>query len=246
MSSSLVRVFGWLSYGAMLLVVFTISGYFAFSGFVRSGVTAVPDLEGLAREEAAALVQDHGLELLIREEPRFDEKVPEGYVLLQDPRGGSLVKRGSPVEIVTSLGQELIEVPELAGQALQAAQVTLSASGLTLGQTLGVYSTVGQPGTVVSQSPAPGAEVGSAAAVDLFLSLEGRNETFLMPDLVYRRFDDVESYFERYGFRLGSVKFEFYEGIAPGTVLRQHPLPGHRLRRHNVISLVVTTEEIES
>ena len=245
MSLSVLRLFGWVSYGAVMLVVFTVSGYLAFSGFVRSGVTAVPDIQGLAKEEASALLQDQGLELLIREEPRYDEKVPGGHVLLQDPKGGSLVKRGSPVEIVTSMGQELLEVPDLDGQALQAAQVTLSASGLTLGQTFGVYSSEGQPGTVVSQSPASGSQVGRASAVDLFLSLEGRNETFLMPDLVYRRFSDVKPYFEQYGFRLGSVKFEYYEGIAPGTVLRQHPLPGHRLRRHNVISMVVTTEDAE-
>jgi serine/threonine-protein kinase len=246
MMSSLLKALGWLVYAGVLLVVFSISGYFAFNLFVRSGVTAVPSLEGLPRESAAALLQDHGLELVVREEPRYDEDVPRGHVLLQSPKGGSLVKRGSNVEIVTSLGQELIQVPQLEGQALQAAQVTLSAVGLTLGRTLGVYSRTGQPGTVVTQSPPTGTLAGRGESIDLYLSLEGRDDTVLMPDLAYRRYSEVTAYFEQRGFRIGSVKFEAYEGIAPGTVLRQHPLPGHRLRRHDVVSMVVTTTETES
>jgi beta-lactam-binding protein with PASTA domain len=171
MMSSFLKALGWLAYAGVLFVVFSISGYLAFNLFVRSGVTAVPNIEGLARESAAGLLQDHGLELVVREEPRYDEEVPGGHVLLQNPKGGSLVKRGSSVEIVTSLGQELIQVPQLEGQALQTAQVTLSAVGLNLGRTLGVYSRTGQPGTVVTQSPPPGKLVGRDVAVDLFLSL---------------------------------------------------------------------------
>ena len=64
-----------------------------------------------------------------------------------------------------------------------------------------------------------------------------------MPDLVYRDFEATRSFFERRNFRLGSIKFEFYEGISPGVILRQYPLPGHPLRRQDVISLVVATAE---
>jgi beta-lactam-binding protein with PASTA domain len=64
-----------------------------------------------------------------------------------------------------------------------------------------------------------------------------------MPDLVYREYEAVRRFFERQSFRLGSVKFESYEGIEAGVVLRQFPLPGHPIRRRDVISLVVTANE---
>ena len=115
MFSKPLRLLGWLAYSLILVTVFVVSGYFAFSLFVRSGVTAVPDLKGLAREQATALLRDQGLEASVREEPRYDEEVPADHVVLQDPGAGSLVKRGSIVEVVTSLGQELVEVP--AGRA---------------------------------------------------------------------------------------------------------------------------------
>jgi len=239
-------IFGWAAYAGLVLVALGLSSYFAFSFFVRSGVTAVPSIEGLAAAEAEARVRDHGLRLTWRQgEERYDEGVPVDHVVLQSPAAGNLVKRGAAVEAVRSLGEELVEVPDVRGEALQAAQVTLAGSGLGVGVTIGIYRSGGKPGTVAEQKPLPGTRVGASTPVELFLCLEDPSETYLMPDLVYRSYGEVERFFDRRSFRLGSVKFETYEGIGPGVVLRQFPLPGHPLRRHDVISLVVTTVEEE-
>ncbi len=236
-----LRLLGWGLYGLVLVSAFALSGYFSFSHFVRSGVTRVPDLIGLPEVEAAALLRDRGLRPERRvEADRWDESVPAGAVVQQGAAPGSRVKRGSPVGLVLSLGQELVEVPPLEGSALQAAQVTLAAAGLTLGAVSSVYSTSGSPGTVVAQRPAAGKLVGRSAPVDLFLCLEDRSATFLMPDLVYRQLPEVSEFFERRRIRLGSVKYESYEGVSEGVVLRQFPLPGHPLRKNDTISLVVS------
>jgi beta-lactam-binding protein with PASTA domain len=97
----------------------------------------------------------------------------------------------------------------------------------------------------VTQDPPAGANVSRGWAVDLYLNLEDRENLFVMPDLVYRSYSDVRRYFERRAIRLGSVKFESYEGISPGIILRQHPLPGHPLRKSDVVSLVVAQVGIE-
>jgi serine/threonine-protein kinase len=244
MLARLLRLLGYVAYAGAVLLIFIAAGYLSFNLFVRSGVTTVPELTTLTEVQAEAVLADAGLSLRVRdEERRFDETVPAGQILLQDPGEGSIVKRGTSVEAVVSLGQELVEVPDLTGQALQAAQVTLHAAGLSLGRTAGVFSLSGAPGTVVDQSPRPGEQVGRTESVELFLSLEGRADTFVMPDLVYRDFESTRTFFESRGFRFGSIKFEFYEGISPGVILRQYPLPGHPLRRQDVISLVVATTE---
>ena len=85
------------------------------------------------------------------------------------------------------------------------------------------------------------AHVGPGTAVRLFLAAEGRRETYVMPDLVDREYHTVRSFLETHGFRVGSVKFEPYEGVSESRVLRQFPLPGHPLRRGEVISLVVAS-----
>lgn len=244
MLARLLRFLGFVAYGVAVLIAFIAAGYSSFNLFVRSGATTVPDLVGLTEVEASARVLDAGLELVVAEDARrFDDAVPAGRLLQQEPGQGSVVKRGSSVQAVVSLGRELVPVPDLSGQALQAAQVTLHAAGLALGRTTAIYSATGAPGTVVDQFPAAGERVSRSAQVELFLCLEARAESFVMPDLVYRDYELVRSFFESRSFRLGSVKFESYEGIQPGVILRQYPPPGHPLRRRDVISLVVATPD---
>ena len=236
------RGLGWLAYGAVLLAVFTIVGYFSFSVFVRSGVTSVPNLVGLPEAEVDSVLADHGLRLRRQyNSDRFDEEISTGHVLEQSPDPGGLLKRGAAVEVAVSLGPERLTVPGVEGQALQAAQVTLTSAGLGIGRIVNVYSHGVHPGTVVEQSPASDAQVGRGTTVALFLSAASRTDSYVMPDLAYRNLEAVRHYFERRGFRLGSVKFEPYEGFSPGVILRQYPLPGHILGRQDVISLVVTT-----
>ncbi len=244
----LARAVGCLGYLGLMGVVFALVSYAAFSQFVRRGVTPTPELFGLSEQDAEALLADQGLSLVwSREAERFDEQVPAGHVLIQKPRAGTLVKRGVAVTVTLSRGPQRIEVPAVAGNSLQAAQVTLAAAGLTSGRTINVYSDRGAPGIVVAQQPAGGSRVEPDAAVDLFLSMESRGETYVMPDLVNLHYEHVRRYFEHRGFRLGRVSYETYDGIAPGTVLRQYPLAGHPLHRGDVIALgVVTPAEPET
>ncbi len=246
MLRGVTRALGWLTYVVLLLVIFTFAGYFSFNLFVRSGVTQVPELVGIPEAEIEGRLIDHGLILRrLWASDRFDDEVPAGHVLQQSPRSASLVKRGAAVEVAVSLGPERLTVPLIEGQAMQEAQVTLTASGLSVGRVFNVVSRGTTPGTVVLQAPSAEAQAGRGSPVDLFLSSASRHGTFVMPDLTYRNFERVRHFFERRGFRLGSVKFEPYEGISPGIVLRQYPLAGHQLRRQDVISLVVTTFERE-
>lgn len=236
----LLRALGCLTYLTLLLALFAVVSYLAFSQFVRRGVTPTPELFGLAEVEARALLADQGLGLEWSEaNQRFDDRVEEGHVLLQRPPAGALVKRGGVVNVVISKGPQLIEVPSVVGEAAQAAQVSLHGAGLKTGRTLAIYSRDGQSGTVVAQRPAGGQRVERDAQVDLFLALEKITDTFIMPDLVNKDYERVRRFFESRGFRLGRVSYESYSGIDPGTVLRQFPLPGHPLRHGDVISLGV-------
>lgn len=236
----LLKALGLAVYGGALLVAFGVASYLAFSLFVRSGVTRTPDLVGLPQDEALALLAEQALRWDREEvESRYSETIPAGQVAAQRPRAGSLVKQGSGVKLVLSLGPQRLSVPELSGKGLPAAQVALTASGLTLGRTLGIFRPGAEPGTVVGQMPEPEESAAPATPVDLFLAQAGSAEAYLMPDLVYRRYEEVRRFFEQRGFRLGSVRFEPYEGAPEGAILRQFPLAGHPLSRRDAISLVV-------
>lgn len=238
------RLLGRVAYAGGLVAVFVLASYLAFSLFVRSGVTPVPAVVGLSEEEAAALLADQGLRLgLAPGSEAYDAEIPAGHVVRQEPAPRTLVKRGGEVRAVLSLGPRVLEVPDLVGQSLQAARLALAAGDLEPGRTLHVFSDGAAPGTVVEHSPAAGALVAPRTTVDLLVARESAAGAYLMPDLVYRRREEVERFFRQRGFRLGSVKFETYEGIAEGVILRQFPLAGHPLQPWDAISLVVSVDK---
>lgn len=240
MSGRLLRLARAIVGTAGLAVVFVVSAYLAFNLFVRRGATAVPELAGLATDEAERLLADQGLRYRAADPAgRWSDSVAEGRVVETRPRAGSSVKRGSAVEIVVSLGTRLARVPELTGKAVSAAELTARAEGLEIGELLSVFAEGAETGVVVGQSPAAGTTAAAGSKLNLLVALDTSRSAYVMPDLVYRRFEPVKSSFERGGFRFGSVKYEPYEGIADGTILRQSPLPGHPVHKGDVISLVV-------
>lgn len=242
--SRIVRGLVYLAYGLVVVLVFTLAAYTSFSLFVRSGVTTVPQIEGLSRGEAAARLADQGLRLRgVENQERYSEKVPVGHVVRQNPDARTLVKRGSGVTVVLSKGPQRVDVPALAGKTLPATQAALSGSGLTVGRLLGAFSTTAATGSVLAADPPEGATIPPSTPVHVLLSLNVPAERYIMPDLVYRNYESVRPLFEQRGFTFGSVKYERYEGVAAGVILRQYPLPGHPLTKQDNISLVVATAD---
>lgn len=231
------------AYAGLLTALLGISSYLALSNFVRSGVIAVPDLVGLDVDHAEATLASAGLTVRRVEEDRYDEAIPAGHVLRHDPPAGSAVKQDSSVVIHLSRGRQLVETPDLTGQVLQTVEVSLTASGLQLGRSRSVYAEFGAPGTVIRQSPPPGRRVEPSSQVDVMVSLANPGAAFVMPDLIDLPEAPVRTYFEAHGFRLGRVKYEPYEGVEAGIILRQYPLPGHPLRQSDSIALVVAAQD---
>jgi beta-lactam-binding protein with PASTA domain len=245
MPSKLFRGLGCLAYALFVFVVFGLAAYTSFSVFVRSGTTTVPSVLGLPQADAANLLADQGLALRAAEGAgRYDDKIPAGRVARQTPDPKSFVKRGSSVVVLLSLGPRRVTVPDLKAKTLPGAQAAISGTGLSLGRILGALAPNREaPGTVIEQDPDPNAAVPPATGVDVLLAMAVPNERYVMPDLVYRNYDQVRPYFEQLGFKFGSIKYERYEGVAAGVILRQFPLPGHPLSREDSVSLVVATAD---
>jgi beta-lactam-binding protein with PASTA domain len=245
MPSKLLRGLGFLAYLALLFVIFSLAAYTSFSVFVRSGATTVPAVVGLSRTDATNLLADHGLVARdVNGTGRYDDEIPAGRVARQNPDPRTLVKRGSPVTVLLSLGPRRVAVPDLKGKTLPGAQAAISGTGLALGRILGALAPNHEaPGSVIEQDPDNGTAVAPATGVDLLLAMGTPSERYVMPDLVYRDYDQVRPYFEQLGFKFGTVKFERYEGVAAGVILRQFPLPGHPLSHDDSVSVVVATAE---
>ena len=59
----------------------------------------------------------------------YSDSVDQGDVISMDPAGGTTVRRGDEVSFVVSQGPELIEVPSVRAQGVEAATETLEGLG---------------------------------------------------------------------------------------------------------------------
>ncbi|MDP3968674.1 MAG: Stk1 family PASTA domain-containing Ser/Thr kinase [Nocardioides sp.] len=86
----------------------------------------VPDVTGREAGQAESELDDLGLSVDI--DRAFDEDVPEGRVISQNPSSGTLF-RGDTVQLVVSRGAELIEVPRVRGIGVEEATRRLEDAG---------------------------------------------------------------------------------------------------------------------
>jgi hypothetical protein len=129
----------------------------------------VPNVVGLTQTAATNAITGATLTLgTVTTSP--SATVPAGSVISQSPTAGTQVTTGSAVALVVSVGPLMIAVPNVVG--LTQAEATLAITDATLvvsGVTVAPSSTV-PAGSVISQTPAGGAQVLPGSAVALVVS----------------------------------------------------------------------------
>lgn len=228
------------SYGAVLVVLFGAGAWIAFRRSIVGRSVAVPDLVGKTMTEAIRLSHDVGLR--VEEQAtraRYDDQIPGNRVLMQQPETGSLAKPAQVIRVVLSLGPRELRVPDLTGLPPRAAASRLTQAALQLGPVSWYRDAQARTG-IVAQEPEAETPAPKNAAVEV-LTNRGLPETrFVMPDLIGRDAERMRQRLETFGFRVGSARYEAYEGVPPNTVLKQFPPAGHPISSREVVSLTVS------
>jgi eukaryotic-like serine/threonine-protein kinase len=123
---------------------------------------AVPDQTGRGGDTARAALESAGFAVTSSE--AHSGSVPRGAVISQSPASGTLF-RGDTVHLVTSLGPEMVAVPDVFRQPEAEARSTLEAAGFAVD----VVHDKGDPvfGLVYEQSAAAGGELAKGSTITL-------------------------------------------------------------------------------
>ncbi|WP_328827690.1 Stk1 family PASTA domain-containing Ser/Thr kinase [Nocardioides acrostichi] len=120
---------------------------------------------GKPLERAQAVLERKGLTVTVNDAV-FSDSVPEGRVVSQDPPGGTLFA-GDTVTLTPSKGPELVEVPSVVRQGVDAATQTLKAAGFNVEiENSEVYVGLGY---VLRQSPGGGDMAAPGSTIVLYL-----------------------------------------------------------------------------
>jgi serine/threonine-protein kinase len=211
--------------------------------FVRRGEEfPLPDITALTEEEAQATVEELGLQFVVAGAEHSPARL-EGTVLSQEPPAGTPVKRGRPVRVVVSKGSELVRLPYLMGVTVRQAALSLSDLGLVPGDVEWAFTDSLPADVVLATQPPAGSLVPKGSNVQLWVNQGGDRDTLAMPDLVGTQLADATTLLQDLGLELGVVIRQYITDLLPGTVLEQSEPPRARVRRGEVIDLVVAAPE---
>ena len=186
--------------------------------FTQSDDTAtVPAVTGLPVDRATAELDDRGFESDVVTEPNDAD---EGTVFAQDPSAGSEADEGSTVQLRVSGGPDTIAVPNAVGLQEAEARDRLVEAGFEV-ETTDVFSER-EPGSVVSQTPAAGAQAEKGDTVTISVS-QGTGLVDV-PNVVGLTRGQAEA--ELSSAKLEANVVEVPSDETPGTVVAQNPVGG--------------------
>ncbi len=231
---------------ALLTVFLLIAiGVCVYAIFKPVTQVAVPSVVGMTEEEAEKALKDEGLKMNVQY--LVSDEGEDGKVLSQKPEAGESVKENSSVMITIDIGDETesVFVPSVTGKTEEEAKSMLIDKEL-LYQVEEIESDEAK-GTVVSQSPDSGEQVGKNSYVLIVVSSgkKGKNEDEKKEDVAVPRvisfsLSDARDILEAKGLGLGSVDYE-ESTEARGTVISQNPSSEKTVASGTKVNLVISS-----
>jgi len=135
-------------------------------------VSIIPDVRNVSERQARILLKKAGFTIgNVRK--MYSEERPVDVVIDAFPKSGTTTSREIEVELYLSKGPRPThaEVPNLVGESLKNAKGIVNESGLTMGRVTYQNNPSLLPGTIISQSSAPGSRVPLESKLDLVVSV---------------------------------------------------------------------------
>ncbi len=205
-------------------------------------VVKVPNISNLNQEEVRRILQRKGLRM-VEGSPEFDDLVPEGFVLQQDPSPGAGVKKGRGIRVIISKGSEDVLVPELRGFSLRQAEIILHRAHLMVGNVSWKSSDQIPQGVIIESHPPAKSTILRESLIDLIVSSGSRSETVSVPSFLGKSIEEAEELARASGIMVGNISYRADRSVLPETVIEQSLEMGEAVPRGARVDLVVSKVE---
>lgn len=199
---------------------------------------SVPDVVNMPSTDAAAAIEQAGLEVGDQEEVSSKD-VQKGNIVSSDPAGGTPVKRGTTINLQVSSGPEQVTVPDISNMTEDEAVKALSDAGLNYSKGDSRSSSSVAEGHVLSQTPSVGATVDEGTTVTYVLS-SGAN-TVYVPDLSGMTEDEAIKELGSIGLKGTVGKREASDTVEEGKIIGQNPSANIKVEEGTKVTITVST-----
>ena len=226
-----------------LIILIPVCAYFGAQAILNWGRVAdvdLPNFTEMSLEEAELAADEAGLVLEITEE--YSTEVEEGYIISQDPEYAEnyTVKEGSTVNLVVSLGTDIVTIPEgIEGSEYEEALETLEALGLVVEKVEQNSSKV-ESGYVISISPEEGSEINMGETVTVNVSTGTKQ--IEMQYVIGETESSATKTLENLGFSV-TIVYEEDTSKDDGVVLKQSIATGTTVDTGTKVTLTVNQIE---
>ena len=224
---------------AVFIVFMLALNYLIMPWYVSKPEKRVPNVVGLKEAEAFSLLKNVDLQPVIAD-TTYDQKYPEGTIILQKPENGKIVKEGRNIYLFISGGEPTVTVPLLKGKSINEAKFTLERIGLKIGNITENVSN--HPRNMIfDQQYAEGTPLKKGASVGVTISI-GAGETgeIIVPDLIGKSVTEAERILADSTLKVGKINYQRSFSLLPNTILDQYPSKGNKVKRGASIDLFVT------
>jgi serine/threonine-protein kinase len=187
---------------------------------------AVPDLGGKTEAQARQLLADAGFNVTVAQ--ASSDTVAKGTVIDWQPKGTQ--EKGTGVVVTISSGPPLLAVPDVSGQAYDAAAKALTDQGFKVQRKDDFSDTVAK-GTVISTTPSGGSQATKGTTV--VVSVSKGPDIVNVPDVRGMTLDQAAATLRAAGLVVGNV----YGPPNARRVLDSSPSAGSPVRRGSAVDL---------
>ena len=213
------------------------------NSFFNKEETKVPNLVSrdgnpVRIEDAFELCKQFRLQIDIKEK-KFDNNIPEGCVMSQDPPPDTVVKVNRVIEVIISLGAKTVECPDVAGKDVRDVAFVIQNKGFLLGKKSYVPSESIPADIIIAQTPEGNSQAPKGSQIDLLVSLGKNNQMTQVPNFVGKKIEAAKIVLSKINLEPGKIGYETKEGAEPGLVLKQEPSPGTYVPDKSQISFMI-------
>ena len=198
------------------------------------GEAPIPTVTGQSRRAARRALERAGFDVKVEREA--SDGVPDGRAIRTAPPEGSQLEKGSTVTLFVSSGPEQVAVPDVRGKSRTDAEDAIEEAGLTADVTRREDEDA-DPGTVLSQDPAPGTEVDEGSAVNIVVARAPREVA--VPNVRGDTRNEAANAISDAGLRPFFEEEEVDNPDQDDVVLDQDPGSGERVKRGSRVTIVV-------
>jgi beta-lactam-binding protein with PASTA domain len=230
----------WVLILGILITIYLVLSWLIMPLYTRHWErVSVPDVTNLSVQAAEKLLKRQKLDT-VAQDIKFDERMPNGFVVFQSPAPGTVVKKHRHVYLTLSKGKRPINMPNLVGTAERDARFTIEQHQLVIGEVTYEFDSYYPSGVVIEQSIAANSEINTGADVDIIVSRGSEGGSVIVPNVVGKSFDEANMFIQIAKMSLGKVRYTEMPDEPEDVVLLQSPEAGLRAAAGDSVDLVLS------